>query len=97
MLSMSDCPLHHTLLFHLQESQTAGQDEFPGLAFGIKDLDQHQKFSSADSSQDFPCLGAAAGDAGGPKPAGVWGRGAGCLAGELTSQTVLEQTHCSLF
>ena len=60
----------------------AGQDEFPGLAFGIKDMDQRQKFSSANSSQDFPSLGSAAGVAGGPKPAGVWGRGAGRLAGE---------------
>lgn len=58
--------------------QESGQDEFPGLAFGIRDMDQRQKFSSADSSQDFPSLGSAAG---GAKPAGVWGRGAGHLAG----------------
>lgn len=69
----------------------AGQDEFPGLAFGIKDMDQRQKFSSANSSQDFPSLGSAAGSEGGPRPAGVWGRGAGRLAGELTSQIPAEQ------
>ena len=66
----------------------AGQDEFPGLAFGIKDMDQRQKFSSADSSQDFPSLGSAAGGEGGAKPAGVWGRGAGRLAGECSFEAV---------
>lgn len=73
--------------YDLQESHSGGQDEFPGLAFGIKDMDQHQKFSSAGSSQDFPSLGSAAGGEGGPKPAGVWGRGAGHLAGESSSHT----------
>ena len=76
--------VHQKFPVSLQESQLAGQDEFPGLAFGIKDMDQRQKFSSANSSQDFPSLGSAVGDEGGAKPAGVWGRGAGRLAGEFT-------------
>ena len=76
----SECIL--TRLLTLSAVQAEGQDEFPGLAFGIKDMDQQKKFSSAGSSQDFPSLGDAAGARGGPKPSGVWGKGGGELAGE---------------
>ncbi|KAL3142111.1 hypothetical protein ABBQ32_004729 [Trebouxia sp. C0010 RCD-2024] len=75
-----------------QEPEAAGQDEFPGLAFGIRDMDQRQKFSSADSSQDFPSLGSAAG---GARPTGVWGRGAGRLAGSLRQQQQQQQQQIS--
>lgn len=75
------------ITYGLQEPEAAGQDEFPGLAFGIRDMDQRQKFSSADSSQDFPSLGSAAG---GARPTGVWGRGAGRLAGGYRLQLSAE-------
>lgn len=94
----SHCPLHFPVAVYLQEPQAAKQDEFPGLAFGIKDMDQRQKYPSADSSQDFPSLGSAAGAEGGAKPAGVWGKGAGRLAGGFTSQVLpAGQICCSLF
>ena len=81
-------------------SQAEGQDEFPGLAFGIKELDRRPKFSSTNSRQDFPSLGAPSGGPEGPKPTGVWGKGAGHLAGEfiyllLCNKTAVSCTVCS--
>ena len=66
-----------------------GEEEFPGLAFGIRGLDQQQKFSSTQSHQDFPSLGGPAGGEGGSKPAGAWGKGPGQLAGGTTSHCVV--------
>ena len=80
-----------------------GEEEFPGLAFGIRGLDQQQEFSSTESHQDFPCLGGPAGGEGGSKPAGAWGKGPGQLAGNTTSHCVVatcarmrlpSQEHC---
>ena len=59
-------------------------------------MDQRRKFSSAGSSQEFPSLGSAAGGEGGPKPAGVWGKAAGHLAGEFSSQTPWQKKTHSL-
>ncbi len=66
-----------------------GEEEFPGLAFGIRGLDQQQKFSSTESHQDFPSLGGPAGGEGSSKPAGAWGKGPGQLAGRTTSHCVV--------
>jgi len=71
-------------------NDSQGEEEFPGLAFGIRGLDQQQKFSSTQSHQDFPSLGGPAGGEGGSKPAG----GPGQLAGGTTSHCVV--STCAL-
>lgn len=75
-------------------NDSQGEEEFPGLAFGIRGLDQQQKFSSTQSHQDFPSLGGPAGGEGGSKPAGAWGKGPGQLAGRTTSHCVVSM--CTL-
>ena len=66
-----------------------GEEEFLGLALGIRGLDQQQKISSTESQQDFPSLGGPPGGEGGSKPAGAWGKGPGQLAGGTTSRCVV--------
>lgn len=65
----------------LQEAAVAddSNEEFPGLSFGIRDLDHNRKTSLPASQQDFPSLGGAADSDSGPKPAGAWGKGSGAV------------------